>query len=110
MEWNNTTFWPAIRPLFMGLVRTPPEKRDPHALEESRLSTAKMVEIFDAHLASHEFVAGDTFSLGDIPMGCAIWRWMSLPIERPVFANLQRWFGTLRERPAYQRVVMLPLT
>jgi glutathione S-transferase len=48
--------------------------------------------------------------MGDIPMGCAIWRWMALPIERPVLSNLQRWFDTLRERPAYKGIVMLPVT
>ena len=28
MDWSQTTFWPAIRPLFMGLIRTAPEQRD----------------------------------------------------------------------------------
>ena len=41
MDWNNTTFWPAIRPLFHGLVRTAPDKRDPQALEDARLKTAE---------------------------------------------------------------------
>jgi glutathione S-transferase len=41
-------------------------------------------------------------------MGCAIWRWMTLPIERPVLANVQRWFDSLRDRAAYKKVVMLP--
>jgi len=48
--------------------------------------------------------------MGDIPMGCAIWRWMALPVERPALANLQRWFEALRERAPYKSVVMLPVT
>ena len=48
------------------------------------------------------YIAGEDLTMGDIPMGCAIWRWMALPIERPVLANLQRWFDTLRERRAYK--------
>ena len=39
MDWKHTTFWPAIRTLFMGLIRTAPEKRDLRAIEESRLKT-----------------------------------------------------------------------
>jgi len=35
---------------------------------------------------------------------------MALPIERPALPNLQRWFDSLATRPAYRRVVMLPLT
>ena len=56
------------------------------------------------------WIPGGEFSMGDIPMGCAIWRWMSLPIERPVLANVQRWFDTLRGRAAYEKVVMLPIS
>src|ERR1700694_4883282 len=50
MDWKQTTFWPAIRVLFLGLMRTPPEKRDPRALEESRVKTADVLRILDAHL------------------------------------------------------------
>jgi glutathione S-transferase len=35
---------------------------------------------------------------------------MALPIERPALPNVQRWFESLTRRPAYQKVVMLPLT
>jgi len=48
--------------------------------------------------------------MGDIPMGCAIWRWLSVPVERPSLPNIQQWFGNLRQRPAYQNVVMLPIS
>ena len=79
-------------------------------MEESRLQTTEALGYLDNHLKNRMYIVGDDVTIGDIPMGCAIWRWMSLPIERPVLANLQRWFGTWRERAAYQRVVMLPLT
>jgi len=48
--------------------------------------------------------------MGDIPLGCGIWRWLGLPIERPALPNVQRWFDALAERPAYRQVVMHPLT
>jgi len=35
---------------------------------------------------------------------------MSLPIERPELGNVQRWFDALAKRPAYQAVVMQPLS
>jgi glutathione S-transferase len=64
----------------------------------------------DAHLKHHTYVAGDDLTMGDIPMGCAIWRWFGLQIERPELPYLQRWFDSLRQRPAYQNIVMLPVT
>jgi glutathione S-transferase len=110
MDWMNSTFWPAIRPLFMGLVRTAPDQRDPRALEDSRLATATVLGIVDAHLGSRDFLAGNTLTMGDIALGCGIWRWMALPIERPALPAVQRWFDALARRPAYRNAVMRPLT
>jgi len=110
MDWNNTTFWPAIRPLFHGLVRTAPEQRDPKALEDSRLKTADLARIVDTNLQAHEYLAGDRFTMGDIVLGCAVWRWMTLPIERPALSNLQRWCDALARRLPYQKIVMRPLS
>lgn len=110
MEWQNTTLWPALRPVFWNLIRTPVAQRDPDEMEASRLKTAKVLGILDAHLATRAFVAGDTFTMGDIPVGCGVWRWMALPIERPPLPNLQRWFDALAQRPAFAKVVMTPLT
>ena len=110
MDWSNTVFWPTIRPLFLGIVRTAPDKRDPAALEQARSKTAQALQIAEAHLETRQYMAGDAFSMGDIPLGCAIWRWMTLPIERPVLSNVQRWFDSLARRPAYERLVMHPLS
>jgi glutathione S-transferase len=35
---------------------------------------------------------------------------MRLPIERPAHANLRRWFERLCSRPAYKKIVDLPLS
>jgi glutathione S-transferase len=110
MEWTHTTFWPAIRTLFLGLIRTPPEQRDARALEESRLKTAEVLRAVDARLQAADYLAGATFTMGDIALGCGIWRWMALPIERPALPGVQRWFESLARRPAYREVVMQPLS
>jgi glutathione S-transferase len=110
MDWQVSLFWPTIRVLFMGLVRTPEADRDHRAIENSRVKTAEILGIVDAQLAARAFLAGDALTMGDIPMGCSIWRWMALPIERPKLPNVERWFNALGERPAYRKIVMLPLS
>ena len=110
MDWTSSTFWPALRPLFHGLVRTPAGERDAAALEASRRKSAEVLGILDACLESRAFVAGPVFTIGDIALGCGAWRWMALPIERPALPNLARWFDTLAQRPAFRKIVMLPLT
>lgn len=110
MDWMNTVFWPAFRPLFWNLVRTPEPQRDATAMQHSLASSAEVLGYLDAHLHKHEYIGGEQFTMGDIPMGCALWRWMSLPIERPRYVQLQRWFDALCQRPGYRKVVMKPLT
>jgi len=110
MDWKATVLWPAFRTLFVGLVRTPPAERDGRAIEASREATAKAFGILDRHLEAQAFVAGEALTMGDIPLGCAVWRWLALPIERPALPNLERWARALGERPAYRSAVMLPLS
>ena len=55
-------------------------------------------------------MVGDELTIGDIPMGCGIWRWFGLEIERPELPHLKRWFDALSARPAYKKIVLLPLT
>ena len=110
MDWHNTTFWPAIRPLFHGLVRTAPDKRDPHALEDARQKPAEaLVRIVDAHLETRAYLAGDAFTMGDIVLGCGV-ALDGPPIERPAVPNVQWWCDVARPATAYQKIVMKPLS
>jgi glutathione S-transferase len=47
---------------------------------------------------------------GRHPAGLAGLRLVELPIQRPDLPHLADWYARLRERPAYQRGVMSPLT
>ena len=110
MEWYSTTLWLNLRPVFWGLVRTAPEKRDVALIESSlKLLTASM-QIVDAWLARRDYMAGDAFSMGDIPMGVSAFRWYNMAIERPAYKNLDAWYARLCSRPAYQTHCMAPLT
>lgn len=110
MDWYATTLWQNVRPVFWSLVRTPPEKRNMAEVEEHRKKLAASLAIVDAQLSTRDYLAGNRFSMGDIPMGVAAYRWFNLPIERPDYRNLERWYKRLCERPAFQQHCMLPLT
>lgn len=109
MDWQLCHILPGMVTLFFGLVRTPADRRDEAAIEQARQRTEDAWRILDAHLANRPFVIGERFSMGDIPVGTFAYRWLALPIGRPVLPNLQAWYERLRERPAYRRHVMLPL-
>ncbi len=110
MEWQSTTFTPAMRDAFLQLVRTAPEKRDAALLEASRAASEKAAALLDAHLAGRAFVAGEAFSPADIVLGCAAHRWLNLPLARERRPELERWYAGLRSRPAAEAALPLPVS
>jgi glutathione S-transferase len=109
MDWA-FTFQRAMRDVFWGLIRTPADKRDMKAIEAGREQTAKLLPVLEQNLAGKQYVTGGVFTMGDIPIGCEVQRWMRVPIERPSFPNVEAWFERLRERPAYRKFVDIPLS
>jgi glutathione S-transferase len=110
MDWVQTTLLANMLPVFWGLIRTPPEERDTKAIAEKAASLADCFGILDRALAGRAYVAGDRFSMGDIPVGAMCWRYSQLPIERPPQPDLEAWHDRLQERPAFRQHVMLPLS
>lgn len=109
MDWQMTTVSPAMIPVFRGMIRTPPEKRDPAAIETGRKKLSATMAILNDWLGRNAFMAGDRFTMGDIPVGIAAWRWFNMPIEREEYPHLTRWCDTLRERPGYRLHIMKPV-
>jgi len=108
MDWA-FTFQSSVRDAFWNLIRTPAEKRDAKAIEASRVKSGQLIGILDAALQNRHYVAG-SFSMGDIPIGCEVQRWMRLPMERPKMPAVEAWFERLCARPAYKRIVDIPLS
>jgi glutathione S-transferase len=109
MDWA-FTFQGAMRNVFWGLIRTPAEKRDANAIEDGKKKTFALLPILEQTLSERPYVAGKTFTMGDIPIGCEVQRYMRVPIERPSFPAVEAWFARLLERPAFAKHVDLPLT
>jgi glutathione S-transferase len=110
VDWANSTFWPALVPIFRAFYRSPAEQLDPAALEQSVRHAATAASLLDRHLANHQFAGGEVFTIADVALGCAVWRWFTMPIEREKLESLQRWFEQLASRPAYRKIVMQPLS
>jgi len=106
MDWQLTVAHPPLTPVFLGLVRTPPEKRDHAAIEAGKVKTIAAMKILDAQLATSPFVAGDTLSMGDIPVALMAYRFRRLVPERPPLDHLERWFAAIEQRPAFKEHVL----
>ncbi len=110
MDFQLGTLWPAFRNGYLGLTRVPPQDRDPKTIQTSLDATAQTLAILDDHLTHNEFVAGESFTMGDIALGSTIYRWLNIDIERPNLPALEAWHEHLTTRPAYQKTVMVPYT
>src|SRR5215469_8155698 len=75
MDWQLSVCGPALTPVFWGLIRTPPEKRDHAVIEAGKKNTTAAFVMVDNQLGKTGHLAGDAFSYGDIPVGIMAYRY-----------------------------------
>lgn len=112
MDWASTLVMsrPNMPTVYTAMVRTAPEARDTEALQRGLEALSAAWGVLDAHLAGSAHVAGDGFSMGDIPLGALAYRWYGMDIERPETPHLRRWLDGIEARPAFQAHIAGPLT
>ncbi len=109
MDWG-FTWADAIRPIFFQMVRTEADKRDMALVERSVARAAGLSAILDDVLGRQEWLSGNAFGIGDIPVAAYANSWFQLPVERPSRPNFERWYAALQERAPFRDVVMIPLS
>jgi len=111
MDWQLSVCGPAITPVFWGLIRTPPEKRDHAAIEAGKKNTTAAMQMMETQLGKTAYLSGDGFSYGDIPVGIMAYRYRQLVPDRPPLPNLERWYAAISSRQAFKdHVAAVPLT
>ena len=106
MDWQLTVLRAPMSPLFKQYVRVPAGERDAVLIERSLKDAARAFSILDGALSRSPWLGGERFTVADIPCGVLAYRWMNLPIERPVLPALAEWYARLAERAAYRNQVM----
>jgi glutathione S-transferase len=111
LDWTLSTLQPIERPLFWGLVRTPPAERDMRAMQQAADAAAVLWQIVDRQLASNVYIEGDGFSLADVAIGTYARRWLGVEgIDRPALPHLDRWFSQVSTRPGFLEFVAPPMS
>ncbi|TKC87871.1 glutathione S-transferase family protein [Trinickia terrae] len=103
MDWQATDLNRSWSYAFLALVRQSQQHRDRSEIEASCANWAKNVGILNRQLeAAGGFVAGERFTLADIPIGLSVNRWFGTPIQaRPDFPAVSAYFERLAGRPGY---------
>lgn len=80
-----------------------------YAIDRYAMETKRQLHVLDMHLASHEFLAGDRYTIADM----AVWPWYPgslygvyaahefLAVEE--YSHLLRWYNAIAARPAVAR-------
>jgi glutathione S-transferase len=111
MDWQLSTLVLPVSIVFWNLVRKPAGERDAVAIERNLREANRAITLLDEHLESQPYVAGDAFTMGDIPVGATAHRWLEIPgIDRPPLAAVRAWRARLAERAAFRKHVQLPLS
>ena len=110
MDWQQTALNPATRNAFVQLIRTPASAQQPDLIRQSVDETEHLLTLLEAQLSEQAFVAGEHFSMADIPVACEIHRWFGLPRTRAPHRHIERWYQGLQQRRASQGVLDLALS
>jgi glutathione S-transferase len=110
MDWTANHLNPPITPVFWGLVRTPPEKRDMKQIAAEAEKVGQQLQVLEQGLEGKDYVAGKSFTMGDIVVGVFVWRWYALPVTHPKMPRIEAYHERLKQRPAFQKHVAKPLT
>jgi len=111
MDWQLSTLVSPVSVVFWNLVRKPPAERDAVAIERNLREANRAMTLLDDHLKHVPYVAGDAFTMGDIPVGATAHRWLEIVgIDRPPLAAVRAWRARLTERAGFREHVQLPLS
>jgi glutathione S-transferase len=111
MDWQLSTLVTPVSIVFQNLIRRPAAERDTAAIERNIVETNRAMTLLDAHLERQPYVAGERFTMGDIPVGAVAHRWLEIPgINRPPLVAVRAWRTRLSERSGFRTHVQLPLS
>lgn len=108
MDWELSKLQPDFIDLFWSYYRTPPQARDQARIEAALQSCAAHFELLDQHLRQQPYLAGDSFSIGDIPCAVCLYRYFEMGLEPQKPRYVMQWYQRLARRDAFRSVVMQP--
>lgn len=104
-DWAATTFQPAWMSVFWLLVRTPAAQHDKAAIDKAVAASLRCYAMIEDRLGEAPYLGGERLTYADIVAGVSMYRWMTMPIDRPFMPNLEAWYARLNERAAFRKGV-----
>lgn len=102
MDWANYETSISLRGAFLGgQLKEDPWNND-WFIAQGRKDITHQVGQIEAHLGNTGlYMAGENFTLADVPVGLVVNRWFHLEFDRPDYPNVSSYYELLSHRPAY---------
>jgi glutathione S-transferase len=103
MDYGSTDLYSGMRPVFQGKVVGVKPHSLPEVVAWGAADWNKQMARVDAHLGqAGPYLAGSAFTIGDIPAGLMVHRWMAIDFEKPNLPALETYYRRLGERPGFR--------
>ncbi|MDG2269787.1 MAG: glutathione S-transferase [Alphaproteobacteria bacterium] len=109
MDWELSLLAPRHVPVFIGMVRTKAEDRNPDAIANGVTQWNAALQVLEDQLSETAFVAGSAFTLADIPIAPIVHRWFNLEIDRFDAPSIKRWYDSFADDAGFQKWVNIEL-
>jgi len=83
-----------------------PEKIE-YAINRYTNEAKRLYGVMDKQLATHKFIAGDSYTIADIAIFPWLRSWQNQGIDWADYPHLKKWFDAIATRPAVQRGVQV---
>ena len=84
------------------------DEKIPYAIARYKKETLRLYDVLNTQLGKTEYVSDDDYTIADIAIypWIAAYQFMELSLEE--HPNLQRWYETIKQRPAVDRGMNIP--
>ncbi len=105
IDWQVSAFIPSFRDVIHEL-RKPPELQQADLIRAKYLAVEEQWRLLDTALADRDYVAGNHYSIADIPVGVWAARRYRLDFPNLPLTHLDSWYARLASRPPFRDAVL----
>lgn len=100
--WGMTEVEKHLLTIVIDQFMTPPDKKNPKAVEDAKAAVVKPLAVLEAALTGRQFLTGDTFTIADLNLA-SVMSWAKLvKLEMPTCPNVANWLDRCLSRPAFR--------
>ncbi len=107
IDWAQANLQVAFMEFFFAYYRTPAKQHNMAVIDKSIESCNAHLAILDQTLANTDYLAGDQFSLADIPAGSMLYRMSEINFGIMLPTRVEAWYQRLQQRQPFRERSMV---